>query len=96
MAPEHHALERPAADQLDRLVERDAITRAARRLPDAQREVLACRLLLDLTVAETADALGLPEGTVKSYTARALARMRELLGGGSGVESASSEVRSVD
>jgi hypothetical protein len=43
--------------------------------------VLACRFLLDLTVAETADALGLPEGTVKSYTARALARMRELLGG---------------
>jgi RNA polymerase sigma factor (sigma-70 family) len=56
-APEHDALERPAADQLDRLVERDAITRAARRLPNAQREVLACRFVLDLTVAETADAL---------------------------------------
>lgn len=40
-APEHHALEQPAVDQLDRLVERDAITQAARRLPDAQRQVLA-------------------------------------------------------
>lgn len=54
------------------------------------------RFLLDLTVAETADALGLPEGTVKSYTARALARMRELLSADSAVKSDSSEVQSVE
>lgn len=95
-APEHLALAQPATDELDRLLERDAITRAAWRLPDAQREVLACRFLLDLTVAETAGALDLPEGTVKSYTARALARMRELLGGDGVADRASSEVRSVD
>ena len=41
-------------------------------------------------------ALGLPEGTVKSYTARALARMRELLGRDSAVERQSSEVRSFE
>jgi RNA polymerase sigma-70 factor (ECF subfamily) len=96
MAQEHDAFGQPAADQLDRLLERDAITRAARRLPDAQRQVLACRFLLDLTVAETADALGLPEGTVKSYTARALAGMRRLLGGDAAVERSSSEVRSAE
>jgi RNA polymerase sigma factor (sigma-70 family) len=78
-APERSAVERPAVDQVDRLLERDAITQAARRLPAVQREVLACRFLLDLTVAETAATLALPQGTVKSYTARALARMRELL-----------------
>ena len=90
------AVEHPGADHLDRLLERDAITRAARRLPRAQREVLACRFLLDLTVAETAAALKLPEGTVKSYTARALARMRELLDGDSIGERPASEVRRVD
>lgn len=78
-APYREALDRPAADQLDRLAERDAITRTVRRLPRAQREVLACRFLLDLDVAETATTLHMPPGTVKSYTARALARMRELL-----------------
>jgi RNA polymerase sigma factor (sigma-70 family) len=78
-APEHLAFDRPAIDQVGPLLDRDAITRAARRLPASQREVLACRFLLDLTVAETAQTLRLPEGTVKSYTARALARMRELL-----------------
>jgi RNA polymerase sigma-70 factor (sigma-E family) len=71
--------ESPAVDQLDRLHERDAITHAARRLPSSQREVLVCRYLLDLTVPETAATLRVPEGTVKSYSARALARMRELL-----------------
>jgi RNA polymerase sigma-70 factor (sigma-E family) len=96
MTQEHDAVGQAAVDHLDRLLERDAITRAARRLPEAQREVLACRFLLDLTVAETAHALGRPEGTVKSYTARALARMRELLGEDSADEPASSEVRNAD
>jgi RNA polymerase sigma factor (sigma-70 family) len=77
--PERSMSDRPAVDQLDLLLERDEITHAARRLPAPQREVLACRFLLDLTVAETAATLALPEGTVKSYTARALTRMRELL-----------------
>jgi RNA polymerase sigma factor (sigma-70 family) len=66
-------------DGLDRLIAHDAITRAVRLLPREQREVVACRFVLDLSVQATADALGLPEGTVKSSTARALARMRELL-----------------
>ncbi len=81
--PEREIGEVPVGDQADRLVERMAITGATRGLPRAQREVLACRFVMDMSVAETAHALGLAEGTVKSYTARALelARMRELLGG---------------
>ncbi|HWF73262.1 MAG TPA: SigE family RNA polymerase sigma factor [Solirubrobacteraceae bacterium] len=78
-APARELPDRAAPDQLGRLLERAAITQAARRLPRSQREVLACRFLLDLTVAETAATLGLAEGTVKSYTSRALDRMRELL-----------------
>jgi RNA polymerase sigma-70 factor (ECF subfamily) len=50
-----------------------------RRLADRDREVLVCRFLLDLSEQETATALGVAKGTVKSRTARALARLRELL-----------------
>jgi RNA polymerase sigma-70 factor (sigma-E family) len=81
-APEHELPERRAVDPVESLIERDAIVQAARRLPQTQREVLGCRFLMDLTVSDTAIALGIPEGTVKSYTARALARMRELLAEG--------------
>lgn len=68
----------PDSDPIDRLLERDVVVRAAGRLSTAQREVLACRFLLDMSVGETAAALGMPEGTVKSHCARALARRENL------------------
>jgi RNA polymerase sigma-70 factor (ECF subfamily) len=46
-------------------------------LPDEARDAIACRYLLGLTEAETAAALGVPVGTVKSRVARALDRLRE-------------------
>jgi RNA polymerase sigma-70 factor (ECF subfamily) len=55
-----------------------------RRLDRRDREVLVCRYLLDLSEAETAVTLGLPKGTVKSRTARALARLRGRLTGEEG------------
>jgi RNA polymerase sigma-70 factor (sigma-E family) len=66
-------------DRTERLLERDAMTHAVRQLPQAQREVLVLRFFLDLSVAQTAAVLGVSQGTVKSHTSRALARMRELL-----------------
>ena len=44
------------------------------------REVLACRYLLDLSEEETAAALDIARGTVKSRTARALERLKEAYG----------------
>jgi|SRR5579884_3057466 len=61
------------------VAERSAVIAALRRLPTRQREVLVLRFYADLSVAETALAIGASEGTVKSYTSRALSRMRELL-----------------
>ena len=52
---------------------------ALRTLRDDDREVLGARYLLDLSEAETADTLGIPRGTVKSRTARALGRLRAAL-----------------
>ncbi|GIH06425.1 RNA polymerase sigma24 factor [Rhizocola hellebori] len=46
-------------------------------LPHQQRAVLMLRFHADLTEAATADALGISLGTVKSYTARALAALRQ-------------------
>ena len=54
-------------------------------LRDDDREILGARFLLDLSEAETAETLGVPKGTVKSRTSRALGRLREALvaaGGG--------------
>ncbi|MEJ7748053.1 MAG: sigma-70 family RNA polymerase sigma factor [Candidatus Limnocylindrales bacterium] len=49
------------------------------------REVLGARYLLDLSEAETAQTLGLPRGTVKSRTSRAIVRLRfALLAAGGG------------
>jgi RNA polymerase sigma-70 factor (ECF subfamily) len=57
--------------------DRVALLRAVERLGDRDRDVLACRYFLELSEAETAAALGIRRGTVKSRTARALHRLRE-------------------
>jgi RNA polymerase sigma factor (sigma-70 family) len=45
-------------------------------LPEDDRLVIVSRYFLELGGAETASALGIPEGTVKSRLSRALARLR--------------------
>jgi RNA polymerase sigma factor (sigma-70 family) len=56
--------------------ERTALLTAMARLRDDDRLVLGCRYLLELSEAETAAALGVKVGTVKSRTSRALERLR--------------------
>lgn len=65
-----------AADPTGRLDLRDALVRALLTLPARQRAVLVLRYFDDLTEAETAQTLGISAGTVKSQSARALARLR--------------------
>lgn len=52
------------------------VRRALMRLTSAQRAVLVLRHLDDLSERETAEALGVSVGTVKSQNAAALARLR--------------------
>lgn len=54
---------------------------AVNELPEDQRLAVACRYFLDLSEAETAAALGVRPGTVKSRLSRALERLRERVGG---------------
>jgi RNA polymerase sigma-70 factor (ECF subfamily) len=62
---------------LDRDVLARAVERALSDLPADQREVVVMRYRLGLSHAEIMEALGLPEGTVKSRLARALSALRE-------------------
>jgi RNA polymerase sigma factor (sigma-70 family) len=50
------------------------------RLDERDREVLVHRFLLELGEDETAAALGIRRGTVKSRTSRALQRLRAVVG----------------
>ncbi len=49
----------------------DAVARALARLGKGQREVVVLRYFVHLTERQTAEALGVPEGTVKSRLSRA-------------------------
>ena len=77
---------RPLDDRRDRQAallgaeRREELVAALNRLSEADRETLACRYFLDLSEAETAAALGIRPGTVKSRVSRALERLRAELG----------------
>ena len=80
-SPEAAALERE---------DRERLLAAVNELGDGERMAIAYRFFLGLDEAETASALGVARGTVKSRVSRGLARLRLELGAsdlaGEGVE----------
>jgi RNA polymerase sigma-70 factor (sigma-E family) len=67
---------RSEPDLSDRAALRETLRQALLKLTRAQRAVLVLRFFEDRSENETAQALGVSIGTVKSQTARALARLR--------------------
>lgn len=61
---------------------RRTLLAALETLPERDRQVIACRYLLELSEAETAKTLGVRPGTVKSRLSRALTRLRRELPAG--------------
>lgn len=57
--------------------ERRRLLEIVNALSDEDRLVITSRYFLELNVEETAAALGIPEGTVKSRLSRALARLKD-------------------
>ena len=78
--------ERPSASIPERGYEasdptdRSTVVGALSQLPQRQRAVIVLRYYEDLSVAQVATALSCSEGTVKSQTFDALAKLRTLLG----------------
>jgi RNA polymerase sigma factor (sigma-70 family) len=74
--PTERLPDRSGADPHADVGVRNVVRTALRELPHQQRAVLMLRYHADLTEAATARTLGISLGTVKSYTARALATLR--------------------
>ena len=62
----------PPADDADAVAVRDAIL----MLPERERRALVLRFFADLSVRDTAAAMRVPEGTVKTLTRSAIAALR--------------------
>jgi RNA polymerase sigma factor (sigma-70 family) len=67
----------PDAGPLDR-----ELVRLVWRLPARQRQVIALRILLELSTEETAGALGISRGTVTAHLHRALTTLRAQISDG--------------
>ena len=67
----------PATADVDGLLDLQAAVSA---LPPGQRAVLVLRFYCDLSVSQSAEALGCTAGTIKSQTAKAIATLRRDLG----------------
>jgi RNA polymerase sigma factor (sigma-70 family) len=57
-----------------------ALAEAMAKLPRRQREAIALRFLSDMSEADTASALGVSAGSVKTHVHRGLATLRDELG----------------
>lgn len=73
LLPDRAATETPGPE------EQSALFEALRALPVQQRKVVVLRHWLGLSVRETADELGISEGTVKSHSSRGLAALESVL-----------------
>jgi RNA polymerase sigma-70 factor (ECF subfamily) len=76
----------PAASERGSLEERSAqhmeasdLWKAVQHLSLPDQQIVYLRYFLELSVAETAQALEIPEGTVKSRLSRALERLRGII-----------------
>jgi len=69
-----------AAQALAEAERRRELLAAVNELREEERLVVTCRYFLDLSEAETAAALGVRAGTVKSRLSRALDKLRATLG----------------
>jgi RNA polymerase sigma factor (sigma-70 family) len=72
-------LKRPDAETALAFEQRSELIEAFRGLPTRQREVLALRYYVDMSVADTAATLHISEGAVRSTASRGLDALARIL-----------------
>jgi RNA polymerase sigma-70 factor (ECF subfamily) len=77
--PSATVADRNSEGDFEALHTRDEVIRALRSLTPAQREIIVCTHFLGMPVAEVAERLGIPPGTVKSRTFYVLRVLRARL-----------------
>ena len=68
-----------SADKVERMQILDLIDAEVQKLPSRQREAFLMRYWQDMDVAETAEAMGCSEGSVKTHCSRATHTLAESL-----------------
>ena len=68
-----------SGDHSERVGDRDELLRALATRPPRMRAVIVMRYYSGLSEAETADALGVSPGTLKTQASRGLDRLRTVL-----------------
>lgn len=69
----------PAPDNLDDRLERQELMQAIRKLPSDFRDVILLHYYQGYGIAEMAEMLGVPEGTVSSRLSRGRKKLEEIL-----------------
>lgn len=67
------------AGAIEERITMEEVREAAQLLPDAQREVIALRFAVGLSIADTARVLGKREGNIKALQHKAVAKLQKML-----------------
>jgi len=67
------------ATAVEERLQMEEVRHATELLPDAQRDVIALRFAVGLSIADTAKVLGKREGNVKALQHKAVARLQKML-----------------
>jgi RNA polymerase sigma-70 factor (sigma-E family) len=78
-AAKQHGDDRGVRSAEDQLADTDELFAALQQLPERQRTAIVLRYYSDLSEAETAAAMGVSVGTVKSSVSRGLSKLRGLV-----------------
>jgi RNA polymerase sigma-70 factor (sigma-E family) len=78
-AVRRHGDDRGVRGADEQVADHDQMFTALRQLPERQRTAVVLRYYADLSEAETAAAMGVAVGTVKSSVSRGLDRLRDLV-----------------
>ncbi|MDD4080206.1 MAG: RNA polymerase sigma factor [Eubacteriales bacterium] len=76
----------PSNDEIENLTEKEALMQAVNALPAAEREIFLLYYYQNYSISQTAEILGLPEGTVSSRLSRGRNKLRQFLDGGDSLD----------